>query len=66
MSKATNKLSPKVRARAMGMVLDHEGEYPSRWAALVSISGKIGGSAPTLNERIKKTDVDGGKRAGVP
>jgi transposase len=24
------------------MVMEHGGEYPSQWAAIVSISGKIG------------------------
>jgi len=28
MSKTTNKFSPEVRARAVRMVLDHEGDYP--------------------------------------
>ena len=48
------------------MVQDHEGDYPSRWAALVSIAEKIGCSAHTLNEWVKKAEVDSGKRAGVP
>jgi transposase-like protein len=48
------------------MVLEHEGEYASRWAAMVSIAEKIGCAAHTLNEWIKKAEVDSGKRAGVP
>jgi transposase len=66
MSKTTNKFSPEVRTRAVRMVLEHGGEYPSRWAAVVSVSQKIGCSAHTLNDLVKKAEVDGGRRAGVP
>ena len=39
MSKTTNKFSPKVRERAVRMLLEQEREYPSRWAAAGSIAG---------------------------
>lgn len=32
MSKKSNKFSPEMRERALRMVQEHRGEYPSLWA----------------------------------
>jgi transposase len=65
-NKTINKFSPEVRSRAVRLVFDHERDHPSRWAAISSIAAKIGCTAQTLNEWVKKAEVDTGKRAGVP
>jgi transposase-like protein len=66
MSKTTNKFSPEMRERAVRMVREHRDEYPSRWAAITSIAGKIGCSPWTLSGWVKKAEIDNGVVAGVP
>ena len=61
----TPKYSPETRERAVRMVLEHRGEYASPWAAVESIAPKIGCSPHTLNEWVKRHEVDTGLRDGV-
>ena len=65
MSKTTNKFSPEVRERAVRLVLATEGQHASRWQAVMSLAAKIGCTPQTLNEWVKKAEVDSGRRAGV-
>ena len=63
--KPTPKYSPEVRARAVRLVQEHRGEYPSLWAAIESIAPKIGCVPQTLHEWVKRHEIDTGLRDGV-
>ena len=63
--KKSNKFSPEVRERAVRMVQEHRGEYPSLWAAVESIAPKIGCVAQTLLDWVKQAEIDAGARPGV-
>jgi transposase len=61
----SNKFSPEVRERAMRLVQEHRGEYPSLWAAVESIAPKIGCVPQTLLEWVKRAEIDAGARPGT-
>jgi transposase len=61
----TPRFSPEVHERAVRMVQEHRGEYPSLWAAVESIAPKIGCVPQTLLEWVKQAEVDSGARKGV-
>ena len=63
--KKSSKFSPEVHERAVRMVQEHRGEYPSLWAAIESIAPKIGCVPQTLLEWVKQAEVDAGARPGV-
>jgi transposase-like protein len=46
------------------MVLDHQTEHPSQWAAICSIAAKIGCSGETLRKWVRREERDAGVRAG--
>ena len=56
---------PEVRERAVRLVLEHQENYNSQWAALTSIADKIGCTAETLRKWVRHAEVDQGSRPGV-
>ena len=64
MSKAT-RYALAQRERAIRLVREHRDEYPSEWAAIQSIAGKLGMTPETLRLWVRRDEVDHGRRPGV-
>ena len=49
----------------MRLVLEHQHDYRSQWAAISSIAAKSGMTAETLRKWVRRAEVDGGARPGL-
>ena len=61
----SKKYSPEVRERAVRLVIEHQGEHESQWAAIGSIASKIGCTAETLRKWVRQAEHDQGRRGGL-
>jgi transposase len=55
----------ELRGRAVRMVVEHQDEHPSQWAAITSIAHKFGVSAETLRKWVRRAETDDGLRPGL-
>ena len=61
----SNRYSAEMRERAVRMVLDQQGEYPSQWVAIRSIAAKIGCATESLRRWVRQAQCDEGVRPGL-
>jgi transposase len=56
----------ELRVRAVRLVVETRGEYPSEWEAMKSIAAKLGiGTTETLRKWVRRAEVDAGARPGT-
>ena len=60
-----SKIDPAVKARALRMVADHRGDYPSDTACAEAIAQKVGVGRETVRRWMLQVDVDAGARPGT-
>jgi transposase len=53
------------KAKAIRLVREHAGDYPSEYAAITAVAGRLGMSAETLRKWIRQAAVDEGRAPGV-
>jgi len=59
------RYSPEYRERAVRMLQEQQDQHSSQWAAIQSISAKVGCTAETLRKWVKQAEIDQGKRDGL-
>ena len=66
MSRHGSNYPLELRERAVRMVAEVQGGYPSQWAAIGAVAEKLGiGSAETLRKWVRRAEVDAGQRPGL-
>ncbi len=61
----TQNYGAETKAKAIRLVREHAGDYPSQWAAITAVAGRLGMSAETLRKWLRQAEVDEGKAPGI-
>jgi transposase len=59
------KFDPKVRARAVRLVREHQDQYPSVTEAVNAVARQLGASRESVRRWLVQAEVDTGARPGV-
>ena len=59
------KYDQETRARAIRLVREHAGDYPSEYAAITAVARRLGMTAETLRKWMRQAEIDEGQAPGV-
>ena len=60
-----SRYDASTKAKAIRLVGEHAGDYPTQWAAMKAVSGRLGMSTETLRKWIRQAGIDEGAAPGV-
>jgi transposase len=60
-----SRYDARTKAKAVRLVRQHAGDYPTEYAAIRSVAGRLGMSAESLRKWIRQAQVDEGTAPGV-
>jgi transposase len=60
-----NRHDPNIKAKAIRLVREHRGDYPSEFAAIKVVAGRLGMTPETLRKWIRQAEVDEGTAPGT-
>ena len=59
------KYDQETKAKAIRLVREHAGDYPSEYAAITAVARRLGMTAETLRKWIRRAEIDEGQASGV-
>lgn len=59
------KIDTELKARAVRLVTDHAGEYPSLTAAAAAVAKQLGVGTESVRRWVVQAQVDAGQRSGM-
>lgn len=59
------KIDDKLKERAVRLVIDHRGEYPSLTAAVEAVARQLGVAQESVRRWVRRAEIDAGANAGV-
>lgn len=59
------RYDPNTKAKAIRLVREHAGDYPTEYAAITAVAGRLGMTPETLRKWLRQAEVDEGKTPGT-
>ena len=60
-----NRHDPNIKSKAIRLVREHRGDYPSEFAAIKVVAGRLGMTPETVRKWIRQAEVDEGTAPGT-